>query len=93
MFDVNLSTMEITMHAGDTGSFKIHAERETGTAWTEDDRMQLTVKNAAGETVMQRWYRLDDQYDLGDGTVLVEFHNDDTDDWDAGTYNTELRLT
>ena len=48
MFDVNLSTMEITMHAGDTGSFKIHAERETGTAWTEDDRMQLTVKNAAG---------------------------------------------
>ena len=80
------------MHAGDTGSFKIHAERETGTAWTEDDRMQLTVKNAAGETVMQRWYRLDDQYDLGDGTVLVEFHNDDTDDWDAGTYNTELRF-
>ena len=41
---------------------------------------------------MQRWYRLDDQYDLGDGTVLVEFHNDDTDDWDAGTYNTELRF-
>ena len=34
MFSVNLETMEIKMHAGDTGSFKIHAERGSGDAWT-----------------------------------------------------------
>ena len=92
MFNVNLDTMEITMHAGDTGSFKIHGERETGEAWTEDDRMQLVVTNGQGEVVLWRIYRLDDQYDLGDGTVLVEFHNDDTDSWDPGDYATELRF-
>ena len=91
MFNVNLSTMEITMHAGDTGSFKVHGERANGEAWTEDDRMLFTVRSQSGEIVLQRIYRLDDQYDLGDGTVLVEFHNDDTDKLDAGQYFTELR--
>ena len=92
MFNVDLETMEITMHAGDTGSFKVEAARETGTAWTEDDRALFTVKNQQGEIVLQRIYRLDDQWDLGDGIFLVEFHNDDTDDWDAGSYSTELRF-
>ena len=92
MFNVDLTTMAITMHQGDTGSFKIGATRENETAWTEDDRMLFTVKNGQGEIVLQRIYRLDDQYDLGNGKVLVEFHNDDTDTWDAGTYSTELRF-
>ena len=92
MFNVNLETMEITMHQGDTGSFKISAERASGTAWTENDRMLFTVMNGQGEIVLQRIYRLDDQYDLGDGMVLVEFHNDDTDQWPAGQYTTELRF-
>ena len=92
MFDVNLETMEITMHQGDTGSFRVGATRASGTAWTENDRMQFTVTNSQGEIVMQRYYRLDDQYDLGDGVVLIEFHNDDTDEWPAGQYTTELRF-
>ena len=92
MFNVDLTTMTITMHQGDTGSFKIGATRENETAWTEDDRMLFTVKNGQGEIVLQRIYRLDDQYDLGNGKVLVEFHNDDTDAWEGGTYTTELRF-
>ena len=92
MFSVNLETMEIKMHAGDTGSFKIHAERGSGDAWTDEDRMLFTVRDGAGEIVLQRIYRLDDQWDIGDGTVLVEFHNDDTDKWGNGTYSTELRF-
>ena len=92
MFNVDLNTMAITMHQGDTGSFKIGATRESGDEWTSDDRMLFTVKNGQGEVVLQRIYRLDDQYDLGNGKVLVEFHNDDTDQWDAGTYSTELRF-
>ena len=92
MFNVDLTTMAITMHQGDTGSFKIGATRESGDEWTSDDRMLFTVKNGQGEVVMQRIYRLDDKYDLGNGKVLVEFHNDDTDQWEAGTYSTELRF-
>lgn len=92
MFNVNLETMEIKMHAGDTGSFKVHAERGSGDAWTDEDRMLFTVRDGAGEIVLQRIYRLDDQWEIGDGTVLIEFHNDDTDQWASGAYSTELRF-
>lgn len=91
MFDVNLETMEIKMHRGDTGSFKLRATRESGTAWTEDDRGLFTVTNQQGEIMLQRFYRLDDQWSLGDGVILVEFHNDDTDTWETGQYSTEFR--
>ena len=80
------------MHRGDTGSFKIHATRQTGTSWTDDDRMLFTVRDATSRIVMQRFYRLDDQWDLGDGVVLVEFHNNDTDQWANGMYAMELRF-
>ena len=92
MFNVDLEDGAITMHRGDTGSYKVHASRKDGTSWTEDDRMLYTVRNAQGEIVLQRFYRLDDQWDLGDGVVLIEFHNDDTDTWDPGQYTTELRF-
>ena len=91
-FTVNTATMDITMYAGDTGSFTFTAEKAGGDAWTEYDRALMTVTNAQGEIVLQRIYRLDDQWDLGDGVVLVEFHNDDTDSWPSGTYGLELRF-
>lgn len=91
-FQVDLETMDIKMNRGDTGSFKVGSSRESGTAWTEDDRMLFTVKNAQGEIMIQRIYRLDDQYGLGNGKVLIEFHNNDTDTWDPGQYSTELRF-
>ena len=90
-FDFNTQTGNLSMYAGDTGSFKVHCARQSGDDWTEDSRMLFTIKNAQGEIVLQRIYRLDDQYDLGDGVVLIEFHNDDTDDWEPGTYTMERR--
>ena len=90
-FDRNETATEITMHAGDTGAFKIHASRKSGAAWTEDDRMLMTVKSGDGTIVMQRFYRLDDQWGLGDGVVQIEFHNDDTDTWEPGQYAMERR--
>ena len=91
-FKVDLESMDIKMNRGDTGSFKVAATRESGTAWTDDDRMLFTIRNAQGEILIQRIYRLDDQWGLGDGKVLIEFHNDDTDTWDPGQYNMELRF-
>ena len=53
--------------------------------------MLFTIKDPNGEIVIQRIYRLDDQYDLGDGTVLIEFHNGDTDGFMPGDYRMERR--
>ena len=91
MFNVNDTGTAITMHAGDTGAFKVKATRTSGTAWTEDDRMLFTVRNSSGEIVMQRFYRLDDDEGLGNGVVEIQFHNNDTDTWPAGAYTTERR--
>ena len=90
-FDFNKNTCAITLHKGDTGSKWIHATRESGTAWTEDDRCLFTIKDAQGEIVMQRIYRLDDQWGAGNGYFLMEFHNNDTDEWTSGQYATEWR--
>ena len=92
MFNVDLASMAITMHRGDTGSFKVTATRSSGDEWTSDDRMIFTIKNQQGEIVLQRFYRLDDQWGLGNGVCLIEFHNDDTDTWENGQYGTELRF-
>ena len=91
-FQVDLATMDIKMNSGDTGSFFVGSERESGTAWTENDRALFTIKNQQGEVMLQRFYRLDDQWGVGDGVILIEFHNDDTDTWDPGQYSVELRF-
>lgn len=84
-------TGNITMYQGDTGSFWVHCARKSGEDWTSASRMLYTIKNGKGETVIQRIYRLDDQYNAGDGHVLIEFHNSDTDSLDPGNYTTERR--
>ena len=90
-FQFDAETGNVRMNAGDTGSYKVHASRGNGEDWTSYSRMLFTVTSGTGEIVMQRIYRLDDQYGLGDGWVLIEFHNDDTDDWEPGTYDVERR--
>lgn len=95
MFNVDLETMAIDMHRGDTGAFKIAATKASGASWGEHDRMLFTVSAADGTDKIRRLYRLDDERtetDLGDGIVQIEFHNDDTDSWAPGIYTTELRF-
>lgn len=87
----DITTGNIVMNAGDTGSFKVHCSRKSGKNWPSTARMLYTVKNGQDEIVLQRMYRMDDQWGLGDGMVLIEFHNDDTDDWLPGEYTTERR--
>ena len=90
-FSYNSDASVITMHAGDTGAFKIHAVRKTGDDWTENDRLLFTIKAGDGTIMMQRFYRLDDDEGLGNGVVEIQFHNNDTDTWPAGAYTTERR--
>ena len=89
-FVFDKDTGNVRLYAGDTGSYKLHVTRESGEAWTEDARLLYTITGASG-IVIQRIYRLDDQYDLGDGWILIEFHNDDTDELDPGDYTIEGR--
>ena len=90
MFNVDESG-NVTMHRGDTGAFKVRATRHTGEAWTADDRLLFTIRNAAGDIVIQRIYRLDDDDGLGNGVVEIQFHNSDTDSLPNGTYQVERR--
>ena len=85
-FQFDRETGDISMNAGDTGSFWLHCARESGEDWPATARMLYTIRNGQGEIVMQRIYRMDDQWGQGDGIV-----NDDTDGWDLGTYNVERR--
>ena len=91
-FVFNTETGNINMYAGDTGSFFMRVNRENGDEWPSTARLLYTVKGAEG-IVLQRIYRLDDQWDVGDGIILVEFHNDDTDDWTPAEYATEMRVS
>lgn len=91
-FEFDNETGNIRMNAGDTGSFVVHIARSGGEDWPETARMLYTIRNGNGDTVIQRLYRLDDAWDLGDGMILIEFHNDDTDSLDPGDYGTEMRV-
>ena len=89
MFNVDETTGAIRMHSGDTGAFVAAAHRTDGVEFTEYDRAVYTIRNTAGVIVLQRVYALNTE--LGNGNVLVEFHNADTDSWPVGTYFTEMR--
>ena len=91
-FVFNTETGNINMYAGDTGSFFMRVSRENGDEWPSTARLLYTVKGAEG-IVLQRIYRLDDQWGVGDVIILVEFHNDDTDDWTPAEYATEMRVS
>lgn len=94
MFSIDTNSMAITMHRGDTGAFIVSAEKSSGSDWSEDDRMIFSVSGPGGMKI-QRYYRLDENrttVELDPGKVLIELHNDDTDKWEPGTYNTEIRF-
>ena len=79
----------VTMHRGDTGAYWVHCARGDGEPFGAEDRMIFTVRDSAGEVVLQRFYRLDTE--AGDGICLIQFHNNDTDTWPNGLYATERR--
>ena len=91
-FIFDKTTGNFELYAGDTGSGAFGFARESGSLFPDTARALWTVRNTQGDIMMQRIYRLDNQYGLGDGWFLIEFHNDDTDDWPAGTYTSEIRV-
>jgi len=91
-FNLDKTTLDMSLYRGDTASFWIHAVKRSGDDWTDDDRMKFTVISPSGNIVMERHYRLDDQWSKGDGYALIEFHNADTEALDPGQYTLEIRF-
>lgn len=90
-FQIDLETGDINMNRGDTGAYKVRCRRTSGEDWPAESRMLYTIKDSSGKIVLQRIYRLDDAWGLGNGVVQIEFHNSDTDTWEFGTYSAERR--
>lgn len=90
MFVVNEETGAVEMNVGDTGAWFVDAERDDDVPFTEDDRAVFTIQDQSGETVLERVYGLADD-GLGNGTILIQLDNDDTDDWEPGSYSYEIR--
>ena len=90
MFQVNEQTGAVEMNVGDTGAWFVDAERDDDVPFTEDDRAVFTIQDQNGETVLERVYGLADD-GLGNGTILIQLDNDDTDGWEPGSYSYEIR--
>lgn len=92
MFSVDKTTGAVTMHCGDTGAYKVAATRSSGDDFGENDVALYTVREPnTGEAVIEREYALDDDEGLGNGVILIQFHNADTDHLSPGIYSTEIR--
>lgn len=100
-WDINLTTMAVTMHQGDTGAYWVDLELEDENGDPVEDEFQegdvAIYEVWQGSTMKQH-----KEFELqpaepteicpGDGSFLIAFRNSDTDTWDPGTYNTEIRV-
>ena len=95
MFEVNKSTMAITMHKGDTGAFTVTLSKTSGAAFEDGDTAIFEVWQGNTRKMHREFNLQPDEptyMELGDGKILMAFRNSDTDTWAAGSYSTELRV-
>lgn len=91
MFDVD--GMTITLTIGDTAAVKIRA---TGYELDTDDAVLFTIRTGNGSVMMERVYtnktgvRADGPIET-DNSVIVCFHNADTEGYPAGNYTWDVR--
>ena len=91
MFDVD--GMTITLTVGDTGAVKI---RSTGYTFQTDDAVLFTVRTGNGSIMIERVFtnktgvHADGPIEE-DNSVIVCFHNADTEGYSAGPYTWDVR--
>ena len=95
MWSLNKENMAVVMHKGDTGAYYVKLHRKSGQAFEEGDVAIYEVYRGS-TLMMHREYDLQpqapDDIELGDGRFLVAFRNSDTDTWQTGTYQVEIRV-
>lgn len=96
MFDVNESTMAVTMHQGDTGAYTVTLELEDGEEFVDGDVAIYEVWQGGTRLVHREFNLQPDEptyTEYGDGVFLIYFRNSDTDTWTPGAYQTEIRVS
>lgn len=81
----NIDGDNISLSVGDTATLRIRADGDL-VLNPDVDRVLFTIKNAAGDIVLQRTLAPDVE-----GSVLVAFSNADTDFLSAGSYSYDVR--
>lgn len=95
-WDVNETTMAVTMHQGDTGAYTVTIELEDGEEFVDGDVAIYEVWQGDTRLIHREFNLQPDEptyTEYGDGVFLIAFRNSDTDTWDPGTYNTEIRVS
>lgn len=75
---------KITLHKGDTGAMVVNL---TGHTFTSSDRAVFTIANRNGTTIL-----MSEEYAISNGSFTVQFTNEVTDKWPAGSYKWEVRV-
>jgi len=95
-WNIDLNTMAVTMHKGDTGSYTVTMELEDGESFVDGDVAIYEVWRE-NERMIHREFNLQPDEptytEYGDGVFLIAFRNSDTDTWAAGSYDTEIRVS
>ena len=77
----------ITLSRGDTAAFTVTARADY--EFQPEDRALFTLKDSAGEVILERVYHLDTE--LGNGVFLVQLSNGDTDQLAPGVFTWDVR--
>ena len=77
----------ITLSRGDTAAFTVTARADY--EFQPEDRALFTLKDSAGEVILERVYHLDTE--LGNGVFLVQLSNGDTDQLVPGVFTWDVR--
>jgi len=96
MFDVNESTMAVTLHKGDTGAYTVTIELDDGEEFVDGDVAIYEVWQGTNMLIHREFNLQPDEptyTEYGDGVFLIAFRNSDTDTWATGSYNTEIRVS
>jgi hypothetical protein len=96
MFDVNESTMAVTLHKGDTGAYTVTIELDDGEEFVDGDVAIYEVWQGTNMLIHRAFNLQPDEptyTEYGNGVFLIAFRNSDTDTWATGNYNTEIRVS
>lgn len=95
-WNIDENTMAVTMHKGDTGAYTVTIELEDNEDFVDGDVAIYEVWQGSTRKIHREFNLQPDEptyTEYGDGVFLVAFRNSDTDRWDPGTYNTEIRVS
>ena len=90
---IDPDTLAIIMHKGDTGGRYLKMKKKSQTDFEEGDVAIFEIWKGKTTRMMHREFPLDDDEGAGNGRFLLAFRNSDTDTWEAGTYQTEFRVS